>query len=145
MKNMKTYSAKPTDIKKDWYLIDASDKNLGRTATAIASILKGKNKAMYTPSMDVGDFVVVINAEKINVTGKKETQKVYYRHSGYPGGIKSATLAELREKHPERIIMNAVKGMLPGNSLGRKMLTKLKVCIGDSHPYAAQQPKLIEV
>lgn len=142
---MKTYSAKPNDVERKWYLVDADGKNLGRTASKIAQILRGKNKPEYTPSMDVGDFVVVINAEKIQVTGNKENQKTYYRHSGFPGGIKNATLAEMRSRHPERILISAVKGMLPSNKIGDKLLTKLKVCVGSEHKYQAQKPELIEV
>lgn len=145
MANFKTYSAKQGEVNKKWYLVDAEDKNLGRTATKIATILKGKNKPEYTPSMDVGDFVVVINSEKIAVTGNKEKEKTYYRHSGFPGGLKSATLGELRDKFPDRILYNAVKGMLPKNSLGRQMLTKLKVVVGSDHKFQAQKPEVIEV
>lgn len=145
MVNLKTYSAKQGEVEKKWYLIDAEGKNLGRTAAKIASILKGKTKPEYTPSMDVGDFVVVINSEKIEVTGKKETDKKYYRHSGYPGGLKTASLGELRESYPDRILYNAVKGMLPKNSLGRKMLTKLRVVVGADHKFQAQKPETIDV
>ena len=143
----RTYSAKPADIKRAWYVIDVSDKVLGRAATQIATLLKGKHKPMYTPSMDTGDHVVVINADKVRVTGNKETDKVYYRHprAGFPGALKRTTLRTLRQRHPEDVILNAVRRMLPRNALGRQMMTKLKVYAGTDHPHKAQQPKRIEV
>ncbi len=140
---MTTFSMKSKDIKRDWYLIDASDKVLGRLATKIASMLKGKHKPEYEPHMDVGDYIVVINAEKIRVTGKKATDKKYYHHTGYPGGIKETTFNKLLEKKPERILELAVKGMLPKRSLGRQMLRKLKVYAGPEHSHSAQQPQIL--
>lgn len=138
----KTYSAKPAEVKRDWYIVDAEGKTLGRIASAIAATLRGKNKPMYTPHVDTGDFVVVVNADKVRVTGpKKETQKFYYRHSNYPGGLKKTSLKDMRARHPERIIEFAVKGMLPGNTLGRNQLKKLKVYPGANHPHEAQNPK----
>ena len=140
MKSVKTYSQKPSEVSRRWILIDASDAPLGRVATQIAKYLIGKYKPTYTPHIDGGDHVVVINAKKAVVTGDKETGKIYYRHSGFPGGIKDATLAEVREKHPERIIEAAVKGMLPKNRLGRAMYKKLFVYEGAEHPHTAQKP-----
>jgi len=142
---VKTYSVKADEIKREWYLINAEGKTLGRLASEIAKILKGKHKPIYSPHLDCGDYVIVINAEKIRVTGRKLDQKIYYRHSGYPGGLKSITLREQLAKHPERVIKAAVKGMLPKNRLGRKMLKKLKVYAGDSHPHQAQKPKVLEL
>lgn len=142
---MKTYSAKPQDIQRDWFVIDAEGKTLGRLSTEVASRLKGKHKAIFTPNADTGDYIVIINAEKVRVTGSKESQKMYHRHTGYPGGLKSMSLAKLRAYAPERIIEFAVKGMLPRNPLGRSMLSKLKVYAGPEHPHAAQQPKLLEI
>ena len=142
---MKTFSATPSDIKRDWYLVDADNKVLGRLATEIAKRLRGKHKPEYTPHMDTGDYIVVINAEKIHVTGKKETDKLYYHHTGYIGGIKSIALKDLREKEPRLIIEKAVKGMLPKNSLGRAMFKKLKVFAGPEHGHAAQQPKELDI
>jgi len=132
---MKTYSAKASDIKRKWHLIDASDKVLGKLATEVATLLLGKHKPMYSPNLDTGDFVVVINATKIRVTGDKMKQKFYYRHSGYPGGLKSVSLEKMMQTHPTRVIEHAVKGMLPHNRLGAKMLKKLKVYAGDTHPH----------
>ena len=137
---MKTYSAKPLEVERKWYLIDAEGEILGRLATKIASILRGKNKPEYTPHVDTGDFVIVINAEKIQVTGKKETDKKYYRHSGYPGGLKIASFQELMAKNPAAAIEKAVKGMLPHNTLGDEQFQKLKVYAGTEHPHMAQQP-----
>ena len=139
----KTYSAKPADIKREWHVIDVSEQILGRAATQIATLLKGKHKPMYTPSMDTGDHVVVINAAKVKVTGSKETDKKYYRHprAGFPGALKTTTLRDLRARHPEDVIINAVKRMLPRNALGRQMMTKLKVYPGAEHPHTAQKPK----
>lgn len=128
-------------IERKWYVVDAADQRLGRLATEIAMILRGKNKAHFTPNMDTGDFVIVVNAEKIEVTGKKRTQKMYYRNSGRPGGMKSETFDKLQKRVPERIIEQAVKGMLPKNSLGRQLFTKLKVYVGPEHPHEAQQPQ----
>ena len=136
----RTYSAKPTEVQRNWYIVDAEGKTLGRLASAIASTLRGKNKAIYTPHIDTGDFVVVINAEKVKVTGNKETQKNYYRHSGYPSGLKTTSLKAMRARHPERILEFAVEGMLPKTSLGRKQFKKLKIYTGTSHPHEAQNP-----
>jgi large subunit ribosomal protein L13 len=129
------------DVQRSWLLVDAENKTLGRLATEVARRLRGKHKPEYTPHVDTGDFVIVVNAEKIRVTGKKTTDKIYYRHSGYPGGIKAISFEHLRDKHPERIIEKAVKGMLPRNPLGRAMFRKLKVYAGEDHPHAAQQPE----
>ncbi|HET9075139.1 MAG TPA: 50S ribosomal protein L13 [Solirubrobacteraceae bacterium] len=142
---MKTYVAKPTDRERNWVLVDATGLTLGRLSTQIADVLRGKRKPTYTPHIDTGDFVVVVNAEKIAVTGKKLEQKLYYRHSGYPGGLKSRTLAEQLERQPEEVIRHAVKGMLPRNRLARKQLTKLKIYAGPEHPHAAQQPVPMEI
>jgi large subunit ribosomal protein L13 len=137
----RTFSPKAGDIQRDWFIVDADGMTLGRLATVIASTLRGKNKPTYAPHMDMGDFVIVINAEKIKVTGNKETEKFYYRHSGYPGGLRAVVLRDVRQRHPERIIKSAVRGMLPRTTLGEKQLTKLKVYAGADHPHAAQQPK----
>lgn len=142
---MKTFIPKKDEIVRKWYLIDADGKILGRMATRIARILSGKDKPIYTPHLDTGDFVVVINARKVRVTGEKYTQKIYYHHSGYPGGLKKRTFEELMEKKPEEIILRAVKGMLPKNRLGRKMLKKLKVYPDADHPHQAQNPQPIDV
>jgi large subunit ribosomal protein L13 len=142
---MKTYSAKESDVKKDWYLVDAKGKILGRLASEIAKRLRGKHKPIYTPHVDTGDFVVVINADKIRLTGKKLTDKIYYRHSGYPGGIKSIAAGKMLKEKPERLIHLAVRGMLPKNSLGRRMLKKLKVYRGEEHPHASQNPDILEL
>lgn len=142
---MKTFSAKPAEVRREWYLIDATDKTLGRLATEIARRLRGKHKAEYTPSVDTGDYIVVVNAEKVRVTGRKFTDKTYYHHTGYPGGIKSTSFKDMVATHPERIIEIAVKGMLPKNPLGRAMYRKLKVYAGSEHMHAAQQPKPLEV
>ncbi len=142
---MKTYSAKPGEVQREWVLIDAEGQVLGRVATLAANILRGKNKPQYTPHVDTGDFVIIINADKIKTTGTKAANKVYHRNSGYPGGMKAETLQEAMEKHPERVIEHAVKGMLPHNSLGRAMGTKLKVYAGPDHPHAAQKPRKIEM
>ncbi|MBE0446961.1 MAG: 50S ribosomal protein L13 [Actinobacteria bacterium] len=142
---MKTYSARPKDIKREWYVVDAAGIPLGRLASKVAHILRGKNKPMFTPSMDVGDYIIVINAEKVATTGRKAQTKKYYRHSGYPGGLKETTFEKLIAKHPERAVELAVKGMLPHNSLGRAMYRKLKVYAGPEHPHAAQQPKLLDL
>nr|WP_314040428.1 50S ribosomal protein L13 [Slackia exigua] len=142
---VKTYYAKPQEVEREWVLIDATDQVLGRVATKAATILKGKNKPQYTPHVDTGDFVVIINADKIRVTGTKVTSKEYYRHSGHPGGLKKETFQEAMEKHPERVIEHAVKGMLPKNTLGRAMGMKLKVYAGAEHPHAAQKPREIKI
>ena len=142
---MTTVSMREQDVERSWWVIDAEDKTLGRLATEIARRLRGKHKAEYTPHVDTGDFIVVVNAEKVRVTGKKETDKIYWRHSGYPGGIKQTNVATMRETHPERNIEKAVKGMLPRNSLGRAMYRKLKVYAGADHPHAAQQPITLEL
>jgi len=142
---MKTYSAKPKDIQREWFVVDADGVPLGRLATKVATILRGKHKPMYTPNIDVGDHVIVINAEKVALTGRKAQSKVYYRHSGYPGGLKEITFQRMIEKHPERVIEIAVKGMLPHNSLGRQMYRKLKVYAGSEHPHTAQQPKALDI
>src|SRR4030088_1961137 len=139
--SQRTYVAKPTDRERNWLLVDANGKTLGRLATQIADLLRGKRKAEYTPHIDTGDFVVVVNAEKIHVTGNKLAAKRYYRHSGYPGGLRSRTLAEMLERRPEEVIRKAVRGMLPRSRLGRKQLTKLKVYAGPDHPHAAQKPQ----
>jgi large subunit ribosomal protein L13 len=141
---MKTYSPKPSEIKHEWYLVDAEGKTLGRLASEIAKILRGKHKPIYAPHLDTGDYVIVINAEKVHVTGNKLDQKMYYRHSGYPGGLTSITLREQLKRHPTRVIRSAVKGMLPHNRLGRAMMKKLKIYGGDSHPHQAQGPKPLE-
>ncbi len=138
---MKTYVAKPTDRERNWLVVDAEGQTLGRLATQIADALRGKRKPTYTPHIDTGDFVVVVNAEKIAVTGQKRAEKMYYRHSGYPGGLKSRTLNDMLERRPEEVIRLAVKGMMPRNRLGRKQLTKLKVYAGPDHPHTAQQPQ----
>ncbi len=142
---MKTYYAKPGEVEREWLLIDAEDQVLGRLATQVAAILRGKTKPQYTPHVDTGDFVIVINAEKIKVTGNKTTDKEYYRHTGHPGGLKKETFQEAIAKHPERVIEKAVFGMLPKNSLGRAMGKKLKVYAGPEHPHAAQKPRKIEL
>jgi large subunit ribosomal protein L13 len=142
---MTTVSMREQDVERSWWVIDAEGKTLGRLATEIARRLRGKHKPEYTPHVDTGDFIVVVNAEKVRVTGKKETDKIYWRHSGYPGGIKQTNVATMRETHPERIIEKAVKGMLPRNSLGRTMYRKLKVYAGAEHPHAAQQPITLEL
>ena len=142
---MRTFTAKSAEITHDWYVIDAEGETLGRLASRIAPILKGKHKAIYTPHLDCGDFVIVVNAEKVHVTGNKLDQKVYYRHSGYPGGIKSISLRDQLDRFPERVIEAAVRGMLPKNKLGRRMLKKLNVYAGDAHPHQAQQPKPLEL
>ena len=141
----KTYVATPDTRQRDWYVVDAEGKTLGRLATRIADALRGKRKPEYTPHIDTGDFVVVVNAEKIVVTGNKLQDKRYYRHSGYPGGLRSRTLAEMLDRQPEEVIRKAVKGMLPRNRLARAQITKLKVYAGPDHPHAAQQPKPLEI
>jgi large subunit ribosomal protein L13 len=142
---MKTYSAKPKEIEQIWYLVDAEGQNLGRLATRIADTLRGKRKPQYTPHIDTGDFVVVVNAEKIAVTGNKLAQKRYYRHSGYPGGLRFRTLAEQLERRPTEVLRKAVKGMLPRNRLARRQITKLKIYAGPKHPHEAQNPKPLQL
>ncbi|MCH8174254.1 MAG: 50S ribosomal protein L13 [Proteobacteria bacterium] len=142
---MKTYSAKPREVEQKWLLVDAEGQTLGRMATAIATRLRGKHKAEYTPHVDTGDFVVVINADKVTVTGNKAKDKIYYSHSGFPGALKSISFEKLLEKAPERVIKLAVKGMLPRNSLGRAMFKKLKVYAGAEHPHTAQQPESVNL
>ena len=142
---MKTYVAKESEIQRRWFLVDAEGQVLGRLATRVADVLRGKNKPTYTPNVDTGDFVVVINAEKVVVTGKKEQQKVYQRYSGYPGGLKEIKYTVMRERHPERIIELAVKRMIPKNKLGRQVIKKLKVYRGPDHPHEAQQPEAISL
>ena len=141
---MKTYSAKPGEITREWYLVDAEGKTLGRLATQIADTLRGKRKPQFTPHVDTGDFVIVVNAEKIQVTGNKLDQKRYYRHSGYPGGIRSRTLREQLDRRPTEVLRVAVKGMLPKNRLARQQITKLKIYAGPQHPHEAQNPKPLE-
>jgi len=140
---VKTYHAKPGEVEREWLVIDATDQVLGRLATQIATILKGKNKPQYTPHVDTGDFVIVVNAEKVRLTGNKAEKKIYYSHSGYIGGLKEVSYERMLAKHPERIIQKAVKGMLPKNTLGRAMNRKLKVYAGPDHPHAAQKPREI--
>jgi large subunit ribosomal protein L13 len=142
---MKTYNAKPGEIARDWYLVDAEGKTLGRLATQIAERLRGKGKPTFTPHVDTGDFVVVVNAEKIAVTGKKLEQKIYYKHSGYPGGLHERTLREQLDRQPTEVLRKAVKGMLPRNKLGAAQLTKLKIYAGPGHPHDAQAPTALEV
>lgn len=142
---MKTFSAKPAEVKRGWYLIDAEGKTLGRLAAEIAHRLRGKHKAIYTPHVDTGDYIVVVNCEKIHVTGKKLDDKVYYKHTGYIGNLKSETLRERLDKHPERALEAAVKGMLPKNPLGRAMFKKLKLYAGSEHEHQAQQPQKLEI
>src|SRR5438067_13103543 len=142
---MKTYNAKPGEVAREWYLVDADGLTLGRLATLIADTLRGKRKPQYTPHVDTGDFVVVINAEKIAVTGKKLDSKIYYRHSGYPGGLRERTLREQLERRPTEVLRKAVKGMLPKNKLARQQITKLKVYAGPEHPHEAQAPTRLEV
>ena len=142
---MKTYTAKPSDIKQDWFVVDASGKTLGRLASEIARRLRGKHKPEYTPHMDTGDYIVVINAKEVKVTGNKRTDKIYQHHTGFPGGLKSISLDKLMEKKPEVVIEKAVKGMLPRGPLGREMYRKLKVYPGAEHKHAAQQPKALEL
>ncbi|MFQ6000411.1 MAG: 50S ribosomal protein L13 [Anaerolineae bacterium] len=141
---MKTYATKPEDIERRWYVVDAEGKILGRLASEVAKILRGKHKPYFTPHLDTGDYVIVINAAKIRVTGKKLDDKIYYRHSGYPGGLRSTTLAEMLKKRPTRVIRLAVWGMLPHNRLGRAMMRKLKIYEGESHSHQAQKPQPLE-
>lgn len=142
---MKTYVTKPDEVQREWFVVDATGKTLGRLATEIARILRGKHKPIYSPMIDVGDYVIVINAEKVRVTGRKLTEKFYYRHSGYPGGFKQVSLRDMLARHPTRVIEYAVQGMLPKNALGRRMFKKLKVYAGPDHPHQAQNPKPLEL
>ncbi len=142
---MGTYSAKSQDVKRSWYVVDANGKTLGRLASAVASVLKGKTKPIYTTHVDTGDFVIVVNADKVHLTGRKLDQKVYYSHSGYPGGLKSVTAGKLIKTKPEKVVKMAVEGMLPKTRLGKQMLSKLKVYAGEQHPHAAQQPQEMKV
>ncbi|MFT6052683.1 MAG: large subunit ribosomal protein L13 [Halioglobus sp.] len=142
---MKTFSAKAENVEQDWFLVDAADKTLGRLASEIAHRLRGKHKAEYTPHVDTGDYIVVINAEKVRVSGTKTKNKIYHSHTGYPGGLKSISFEKLIDKAPERVLQKAVKGMLPRNPLGRAMFRKLKVYAGGEHPHAAQQPQVLNV
>lgn len=142
---MKTFSAKLSDIERNWYIVDAKGKVLGRLATRISMVLRGKHKAIFTPHMDTGDFVIVVNAEKVKLTGKKLTDKKYYSHTGYPGGLKETTAGKLLNEKPERVLISAVRGMLPKNRLGRQLIKKLKIYAGPEHPHAAQNPKLLNV
>ncbi len=142
---MKTVSTRPEDVDRSWFVVDAENKTLGRLATEIAARLRGKHKPEYTPHVDTGDYIVVVNADKVRVTGNKYNDKMYYRHSGYPGGIKEMNFKDMQDRHPERIIEKAVKGMLPKNPLGRAMFKKLKVYAGAEHPHTAQQPQSLEI
>ncbi|MCC3771417.1 50S ribosomal protein L13 [Streptomyces sp. UNOC14_S4] len=142
---MRTFSPKPGDVQRQWHIIDAQDVVLGRLASQAAALLRGKHKPTYAPHMDMGDFVVIINADKVHLSGNKKTQKMAYRHSGFPGGLRSVRYDELLDKNPEKAVEKAVKGMLPKNSLGRQMLSKLKVYSGSEHPHAAQQPVEFEI
>jgi len=141
----RTYVTKPEDIQRDWYVVDARGQTLGRLASEIARIIRGKHKPIYSPSADVGDYVIVVNADQVHVTGRKLDDKKYYRHSGYPGGLKEISLRRMLEEHPTRVVEHAVRGMLPKNRLGRKMFKKLKVYAGPEHPHEAQQPKPLEL
>jgi len=142
---MKTFSAKPAEVTHEWFVIDATDKVLGRVASEVALRLRGKHKAIYTPHVDTGDFIVIVNADKIRVTGAKATDKIYYRHSGYPGGIRATAFKDMQARHPGRAIEKAVKGMLPKGPLGYAMIKKLKVYAGATHPHTAQQPQPLEI
>lgn len=142
---MKTYTPKAREIEHNWYVVDAENRVLGRLASELAHILRGKHKPTYTPHLDCGDFVVVVNAEKVRFTGNKQTLKQYFSHSGYPGGIKFTTVDEMVQKHPERVILSAVKGMLPSNKIAKRQLKKLKVYAGPDHPHQAQQPEKLEL
>lgn len=142
---MRTYAVKASDIKRDWYVVDAAGKTLGRLASEVAKVLRGKHKPIYSPHLDTGDYVIVINADRVVVTGKKLSDKMYYHHSMYPGGLKAANLETLLERHPTRVMYFAVRGMLPKNRLGRRMIKKLKIYAGADHPHAAQQPKPLEI
>lgn len=142
---MRTYSAKPEEIQREWFVVDASGQTLGRLAAQIATVLRGKHKPTYTPHLDCGDYVIVVNADKVRVTGRKLDQKIYYRHSGYPGGLKQISLRHQLQQHPDRVILFAVRGMLPKNRLGRQMIKKLKIYASPDHPHQAQQPKPLQL
>jgi len=142
---MKTFSAKPEEVRRDWYVVDATDKVLGRLAAEVSRRLRGKHKPEFTPHVDTGDYIVVVNASKLRVTGRKAERKVYYRHTGFPGGLKETNFAKLHASHPERVLKTAVKGMLPKGPLGYAMLRKLKIYAGATHPHSAQQPKNLEI
>ena len=142
---MKSFIAKPAEVERKWYVVDADGKTLGRLASEVASVLRGKNKPTYTPHVDCGDYVIVINAEKVAVTGKKRSEKIYKKHTGYPGGLREITFDKLQQKKPEEIIRHAVKGMLPDGALGRQMFKKLKVYAGSEHPHTAQKPETLEI
>jgi large subunit ribosomal protein L13 len=142
---MKTFSAKPHEVRRDWFVVDATDKVLGRVATEVARRLRGKHKPEFTPHVDTGDYIVVVNVEKLRVTGNKAEDKKYYRHSGYPGGIYETNFTKLQQRHPDRVLQKAVKGMLPKGPLGYAMIKKLKVYAGNEHPHTAQQPKTLEI
>lgn len=142
---MKSFIAKPAEVERKWYVVDADGKTLGRLASEVASVLRGKNKPTYTPHVDCGDYVIVINAEKVAVTGKKRSEKIYKKHTGYPGGLREITFDKLQQKKPEEIIRHAVKGMLPDGALGRQMFKKLKVYVGAEHPHTAQKPETLEI
>jgi large subunit ribosomal protein L13 len=141
---MKTYSQKASEVQRDWFVVDATDQTLGRLATQIATLLRGKHKPTFSPNLDGGDFVVVVNAEKVRLTGRKEDQKMYYRHSGYPGGFKAIPYRRMMNSHPDRILRFAIKGMLPKTRLGRQQILKLKIYAGPTHPHAAQLPKVYQ-
>ena len=143
-RKMKSYIAKPSDIERKWYVVDAEGKTLGRLATEVATVLRGKHKPTYTPHMDCGDYVIVVNAEKVEVTGKKRKEKVYKRHTGYPGGLREITFEKLLDKKPDEIVRHAVKGMMPKGKLGRQMYKKLKVYVGPEHNHNAQKPEVLE-
>jgi large subunit ribosomal protein L13 len=142
---VRTYRCKKEEIERDWYVVDAEGQTLGRLASRIATILRGKHKPIYTPHLDCGDFVIVLNADKVRVTGRKMDQKFYYRYSGYPGGLSQISLRDQLARHPERVLQAAIRGMLPKNKLGRQMIKKLKVYAGDEHPHQAQRPKPLEL
>jgi large subunit ribosomal protein L13 len=142
---VRTFTQKQAEIERDWYVVDAEGQTLGRLASRIAPILKGKHKPVYTPHLDCGDYVIIVNAEKVRVTGRKLDQKFYYRHSGYPGGLKSISLRDQLNRYPERVLQAAIRGMLPKNKLGRRMIKKLKVYAGDAHPHEAQRPTPLEL
>lgn len=142
---MRTYAVKESELKHDWFVVDAAGQNLGRLSSQVAAILRGKHKPMFSPHLDTGDFVIIVNADKVEVTGKRLDDKLYYHFSGYPGGLKKTTLRTQLATHPERVLADAIKGMLPHNRLGRKMFKKLKVYAGPDHPHAAQQPKKLEL
>lgn len=144
-KDMSSFIQKPAEVERKWYVVDAEGKTLGRMASAVAAILRGKNKPTYTPHVDCGDYVIVINAEKVAVTGKKRQEKIYKRHTGYPGGLRELTFEQLMEKHPEEVVRHAVKGMMPNGKLGRKMFKKLKVYAGPEHDHAAQKPEVLDI